>query len=66
MSEIINFIDHTLEKSENVIWVCDCGNCSFLIYQDGRLECSDCGELQNGCDAHYQTMRKWTRKKRED
>lgn len=52
-----------VEKIEPMIWKCNCGNCAFLLYINGMIECSDCGTCQNGLTEHYQVVRKWTRKK---
>lgn len=50
------------EKHERLIWQCDCGNCCFKLYEDGEIECTDCGTIQNGYEEHYQVIEKWTRK----
>lgn len=64
MNKILNFNEEA-EKKEPLIWRCDCGNCAFMIYENGDLECTDCGALQNGVTEHYMTIRKWTRKSEE-
>lgn len=60
MTDIIDFNKKAAEK-EPLIWQCNCGNCAFLIYENGDIECSDCDSIQNGIDV-YQVVRKWTRK----
>ena len=54
------------EKLEPLIWRCDCGNCSFLIFENGQLECAACGTDHSNVTEHYQTIRKWTRKVNEE
>lgn len=29
-------------KKERHVWICPCGNCGFLIYDDGGAECTEC------------------------
>lgn len=63
MAEIIDLKERVVEK-ERLIWTCDCGNCSFIIYSDGSLDCAECDAPQS-VDAHYYTVKRWTRKKRD-
>ena len=61
--DIVDFTKEA-EEREQMIWQCQCGNSAFMIYEDATIECSDCDRVQNECDAHYQVVRKWTRKVR--
>lgn len=61
MTQVINF-RKAVEERERLIWKCNCGNCSFILYEDGDLECAECNEFQNGVTEHLKTIRKWTRK----
>ena len=47
MSEVINFRDGVKDKGDNV-YQCKCENASFLIYEDGRVECAECGIFHEG------------------
>ena len=62
---VINFIKKA-EELEPMVWVCDCGNCSFLIYMNGNLECAECNSFVSDVTEHYQAIRKWTRKATKD
>ena len=53
-----------VEETEPMIWMCDCGNCSFTICANGAVECAECNTPQ-GVDAHYQAVARWTRKERD-
>ena len=64
MNSIIDF-QKEAESRERLIWKCECGNHSFLIYEDGELECANCGKFHKNVTAHKQTIRKWTRKRDE-
>lgn len=62
---IINFQEEA-EKREPLIWRCNCGNCAFMLYEDGKVECSECNTFHHEIVEHYTVVRKWTRKKRGD
>ena len=47
MVEVVNFFDKVREKKD-LIWICDCKCCSFLIHEHGDIECVDCGVVQTG------------------
>lgn len=52
---------HSLFANEPHIWRCDCGNCAFVLYENGGVECSECGEMQVG-DVVYTIPRRCTRR----
>jgi hypothetical protein len=56
MTNIIDLKERVAEK-ERFVWMCDCGNCSFIIYSDGSLDCAECDAPQNE-DAHYYTVKR--------
>lgn len=62
MSDNVLHFNKEAEKREALVWKCDCGNCSFYIYDNGALECASCNVFVDGVNEHYQTVRKWTRK----
>lgn len=63
---VIQFRSSAMDnKVEELIWKCDCGNSSFLIYASWALECADCGCMASGVNEHYQTLRRWVRKAEE-
>lgn len=43
---VFNFFDEK-NKNEEMCWKCYCGNCSFILYEKGHVECSECGQF---CD----------------
>ena len=51
-----------VEKKEPLIWLCNCGNGSFTIYQDGSLQCAECDTWQNDVVEHRAVVKRWTRK----
>jgi len=61
MENVIDFRNKA-EEQEPMVWMCDCGNCSFLILSNGEIECAECGTMASDCIEHKQTVRKWTRK----
>ena len=61
---VVSLREHA-EETEPMLWMCDCGNCAFMVYASGELECSECNAPQSH-DAHYQTVAKWTRKVRQE
>lgn len=59
MSDVIDFTK-AAEEIEPLVWGCLCGNYSFLVYDNGLLECAECETIQSE-SPHKQTIRKWTR-----
>lgn len=45
MSEVINFPKSEEPKAEPLIWTCECGNTTFLCYDDGEMYCAACNDL---------------------
>ena len=49
MGEILPFrlrpMRHDIEPD---CWMCDCGCPVFYYYEDGALECDECGTIQSG------------------
>lgn len=63
MSEVIDFNEKSKELEE-LLWSCDCGNCSFKIYEHGDIECAECGRMAMGdCEL---IVAKWTRKQTKE
>jgi hypothetical protein len=60
---VVNLREHA-EENEPMVWMCDCGNCSFTIFASGAVECAECNTPQT-VDAHYQAVARWTRKARD-
>ena len=60
MSKIVDFRNEA-EKLERCVWKCDCGNCSFMLYDDGGIQCADCEAFQNDT-GHEVAIAKWTKK----
>ncbi len=63
MENVVSFVKE-VEKKEPLIWMCDCGNCGFRLYEDGSVSCCECDKPQNYTE-HYYTVSKWTRKVRQ-
>jgi hypothetical protein len=57
---VVNLREHA-EETEPMLWMCDCGNCSFSIYASGDVHCAKCDAPQV-VDSHYQAVARWTRK----
>ncbi len=34
------------EEKDGMIWRCGCGDCAFIIYDNGAIECVDCNAFQ--------------------
>jgi len=65
MSDVVEFRGASVETQDpdDLVWKCDCGNCAFLIYASGAVECSDCGIFHDMYDASVQaTLRQWVKK----
>ena len=41
------------EQPESKVWVCDCGNESFWLYEDGRIECMDCNAFHTTMTGYW-------------
>lgn len=59
---VSDFYKH-VEKTERKLWMCNCGNCSFSLYEDGEIVCSDCEATQDDT-GHHVAIKRWTRKER--
>lgn len=58
--KIINFYDKAKELDQNV-WACECGAVSFMIYEDGRVQCTVCDSFQNDT-SDLLAVKRFTRK----
>lgn len=44
MDDTVVSMDDLRPASNPLVWQCGCGNQSFLVYQDGSVECSSCAD----------------------
>lgn len=42
MSDVIPFTPRGNQKNEEAIWICACGNRTFVLYATGALLCANC------------------------
>ncbi len=48
-----DIIDLASRRPEDHVWRCDCGTVSFLLYQDGRVQCCGCDAIQHTRNARW-------------
>lgn len=61
MSNIVDFFTRSNEvKADDMIWQCGCGTCSFILYQSGAIECTDCKKIQDPLEPHDTILKRWT------
>jgi hypothetical protein len=41
------------ERPQPKVWVCDCGNESFWLYEDGRIECMSCSTFHTTMTGYW-------------
>lgn len=58
--KIIDFKKESIDRGD-IIWKCNCGNASFILYENGGVECAECNNFQTGIEQDI-TIRHWTRK----
>ena len=34
--------------NNHMAWTCNCGCCRFNLIRSGKIECDECGEIQDG------------------
>jgi len=62
---VVNF-NKVVEEREPLIWLCNCSNGSFVIYQNGSVQCAECDKWHDDVIEHKAVVKRWTRKGNND
>jgi len=54
MATVIPF--KSREKPEEKVYVCNCGNENFWLYQDGRIECTACNTFHEDMIGYWKLI----------
>jgi len=61
MTDVVDFYKKAREISD-LVWQCKCGNCCFMFYENGGIQCTACDQFQDDAPKSLVVAR-WTEKK---